>query len=416
MMLKHLGIFGVIAGCLFAIAMAMGGCDETRQMVAPIVTDNGGGDTMMPPVEPNVDDVAEVLPVMPAVLAISGNPETINPDSGAPQGRLTLNATTPERTTSPITSVRFEAKRSGDAAWRTIGTANAATGQEWSAAVDTYALEDTITAESPAARDVSMDSNPYTVRAIAIANGTEYASSATATFSVDNVDDVAPVGPTAILLVEDVAGEIIPDEAGAYTVGGIVDDSVDAPVATFTLQPAAAPNTYALVQLVQTAEDGTVTEIDGYAGAWKITVDVGALENAAYNFHALAMDAAGNVQTDASPKTTVNVRNFRKEDVSDVAVTAVDGRSVENPESPPAAHDSITISLTVANGTVAASELSVTINGTAAESAATEEQGHTFSLTVDVSTLPDGKYTPHAVVTQRNGSVSIELPTITVAP
>ena len=34
------------------------------------------------------------------VLAITVNPETINPDSGAPQGMLTLNATTPERTTS----------------------------------------------------------------------------------------------------------------------------------------------------------------------------------------------------------------------------------------------------------------------------------------------------------------------------
>ena len=358
---------------------------------------------------------AGICPVVPEVLTISVSPAATNPDSGAPQGMLTVNATTPERTTSPITSVRFEAKRSGDAAWTTIGTADAATGQEWSVTVDTTTLDDTITAESPAARDVTKDDNRYTVRAIAIADGMDYPSSVTATFSVDNVDDVAPLGPTAILLVEDAAGVIAPDSSGAYKLGGIVDDSVDAPVATFTLQPIAAPNTYASVKLVQTAEDGTVTEIEGDAGTLKVTVDVGALENAKYSFHALVVDAAGNVQTDESPTTTANVRNFRVKDVSDVAVTAVDGMSVENPESP-VVRDSVTISLTVANGTVASAELSVTINGNTAESETTEEQGHTFSLTVDVSTLPDGKYTPHAVVTQRNGSVSIALPAITVAP
>ena len=360
---------------------------------------------------------AGICPVVPEVLTITVSPAgTTNPDSGAPQGMLTVNATTPERTTSPVTAVRFEAKRAGDAAWTTIATVDSATGQEWSAAVDTTTLEDSITAASPAARDASKDDNLYTVRAIAIADGTDHPSAATATFSVDNVDDVAPLGPTAILLVEDSAGVIAPDSSGEYKLGGIVDDSVDAPVATFTLQPAAAPNTYASVKLVQTAAaDGTVTEIEGEAGMLKITVDVGALENAAYSFQALAVDAAGNVQTDKSPTTTTNVANFRVTDVSDVAVTAVDGVSVENPASP-VARDSVTISLTVANGTVASGELSVTIDSNAATSETVEGPANTFSLTVDVSELPDGKYTPHAVVTQRNGAVSIELPSITVAP
>ena len=359
---------------------------------------------------------AGICPVVPEVLTITVSPAgTTNPDSGAPQGMLTVNATTPERTTSPVTAVRFEAKRAGDAAWTTIATVDSATGQEWSAAVDTTTLEDSITAASPAARDASKDDNLYTVRAIAIADGTDHPSAATATFSVDNVDDVAPLGPTAILLVEDSAGVIAPDSSGEYKLGGIVDDSVDAPVATFTLQPAAAPNTYASVKLVQTDADGTVTEIEGEAGMLKITVDVGALENAAYSFQALAVDAAGNVQTDKSPTTTTNVANFRVTDVSDVAVTAVDGVSVENPASP-VARDSVTISLTVANGTVASGELSVTIDSNAATSETVEGPEDTFSLTIDVSELPDGKYTPHAVVTQRNGAVSIELASITVAP
>ena len=49
MMLKELGNVMVFVGCLFAIVMAMGGCDETQKMVAPMVTENGGG-PMLPPV------------------------------------------------------------------------------------------------------------------------------------------------------------------------------------------------------------------------------------------------------------------------------------------------------------------------------------------------------------------------------
>ena len=47
MTLKHLGTFVVFVGCLFAISMVMGGCEQTQRMVAPIVE---GGDTMLPPV------------------------------------------------------------------------------------------------------------------------------------------------------------------------------------------------------------------------------------------------------------------------------------------------------------------------------------------------------------------------------
>ena len=156
-------------------------------------------------------------------------------------------------------------------------------------------LADTITKKSPAARDASKDDNRYMVRAVLNVNGTEIISPAdvTARFSLDNVDDVAPLGPTAILLVEDGKGVITPNEKGVYTVGGIVDKSVDAPVATFTIQPTAAADTYASVRLVQTTADDTETKIDGEAGELEITVDVGALENAQYSFHALAVDAAG---------------------------------------------------------------------------------------------------------------------------
>ena len=386
------------------------------------------------------------ITVAPQIEAITIDAaEKTNPDSGAPQGTLTINGYTSQRATSDTTEMRFEAKRSSDTEWKAIGTTKVSdsiaiegqeivgiiedlvgtvasgheevpivtTARKWTASIDTTELEDTITADSPAARDVSKDDNTYTVRAVLSVNGTEILSPAgvTATFSVDNVDDVAPVGPTAILLVEDVAGEIIPDEAGAYTVGGIVDDSVNAPVATFTVQPTAAADTYASVRLVQTTEDGTVTDIDGEAGEMKITVDVGALENAQYSFHALAVDAAGNVQTDESPTTAVNVLNFRLADISDVAVTAVDGETVaEPPAEPIPLTTSVTVSLTVANGSLSLEDVTgVTVNGSEMPSETVEEPENTFALTVDMSGLPDGLYTPSGVITQRNGSVSFPL-------
>ena len=242
----------------------------------------------------------------PEVLAIAVDPESItqtNPDSGAPQGTITLHSYSHEISSPPTTAVRFEVKRPSDAEWIDVGTATessateisdatltdvvddlahvavsateAAEGAEgtvvpisrnqmWTIEVDTTTLEDTITAESPAARDASKDDNQYMVRAVAIAeaDGSETLSAdgVTAMFSVDNVDDVPPVGPTNIVAVADVAGMIAANEDGSYTVGGIVDDTVPTPIAIFTTEPTADPITYegASVNLVQTiAEDGS---------------------------------------------------------------------------------------------------------------------------------------------------------------
>ena len=59
-MLKELGNVMVFVGCLFAIVMAMGGCDKTEQMVAPMVTENGGG-PMLPPVGESMPPEGMVL-------------------------------------------------------------------------------------------------------------------------------------------------------------------------------------------------------------------------------------------------------------------------------------------------------------------------------------------------------------------
>ena len=149
-----------------------------------------------------------------------------------------------------------------------------------------------------------------------------------AMFSVDNVDDVAPLGPTNVSVTSVDATDSVLETAedGTYTVGGLVDkydDSVSSPVATFTIEPTAARNTYQSVRLVTDAEGvlvGDATETAEGSGVFEITVDVGTLadgetylENATYMFHALASDAAGNEQADASDtdgsKISVMVEN-----------------------------------------------------------------------------------------------------------
>ena len=124
-----------------------------------------------------------ICPLDPDVVAITvDTPTAMNPDSGGPQGTLTLNAYTPSRTYPAISSVRLAAKGPQDAEWpiesseavehvdgqeladilgdlvSTVGPDKPvvqvnSTYQKWVVSIDTTALADTITAESPAARD-----------------------------------------------------------------------------------------------------------------------------------------------------------------------------------------------------------------------------------------------------------------------
>ena len=402
----------------------------------------------------------------PEVLALAVDPESItktNPDSGAPQGTITVHAYSHEISSPPTKAVRIEVKRPGDAEWIDAGTAtdsmattevsdatltdfvsdlaNTAvsateagetepvainqTYQMWAIDVDTTTLEDTITADSEAARDASKDDNQYMVRAVPIEEADDFADpeaspNATAMFSVDNVDDVSPEGPTHIVAVSDVAGMIRKNEDNSYTVGGIVDDTVPSPIAIFTTEQDAAvdPITYegGSVNLVQTTADGTETVTMGEAGVLDtITIDVGMLENGTYMFHALTVDEFGNVQTDESPKITVHVLNFRVSDVSDLAVIAVDGTDVADaPTEPIPLRESVTVSFMVANGSLAAEELSGAVNGQSMPSESDEDPENTFTLLVEVGSLVDGIYTPDGVVTQRNGSVAFPLTTVNV--
>ncbi len=428
-------------------------------MVRAVATNKLG---LIGPSEPfaiNLD--AGVHPVDFDVIALALDSESItqtNPDSGGPQGTVTISGYTPERTYPEVAS--FQLKIAGEVVGVTgegvvitaeefkalednadviddllglaagtvaLGAASEASIyrddyppnlMKWTVTVDTTALEDTITAESTAVRDATKDENQYIVTASALTDAGELPAPANVKshLSVDNVDDVGPIGPTNIVAVTNVADGVAPqpveaNEDGSYTVGGIVDEAVPSPMDMLTIEPTADPKTYASVKLIQTDAEGNETVTDGEAGVLDITVDVSMLENGTYMFHALAVDEFGNVQTDASPQTAVHVVNFRLSDVTDLAVTAVDGVDVaEPPAEPIPLRDSLTVGFMVANGSLAADQLSASINGAAVASESAEDPEMTFSLSVmEISALPDGAYTPEGVVTQWNGSVSFAL-------
>ena len=260
----------------------------------------------------------------PKVLAITvDEAQTINPDSGAPKGSIMVNAYTPQRAIPVIIGIRFEVKQNKDIQWQSIGEIDKSTAilvreQEkwkWTVEVDTNALDDTITADSPAARDASLDPSPYMLRALAIANGREIVSSdeVMEKFSVDNIDDVAPLGPTKIIEVTMPNGMIPVDETVTYETRKTNTSS-----AVFVIQPTAEARTYSSVRLMRTNPNGTQNECKGMLirSEWReeaapkatsgdssttVKFDISSLKNGLYTFHGLAVDDAGNVQTDDSP-------------------------------------------------------------------------------------------------------------------
>ncbi len=413
----------------------------------------------------------------PGVLAITveNSDGMTNADSGAPKYELTFNAYTYGLTSPPTEGVRFEVKRPGDETWERIpGTdappeeidgsdlAGIVTGlvqitehntvsdgaaefaipgsfHKWSVTVDTrvlarlgedrpdetITLEDTIIRGDAAERDASLDDNQYQVRAISLTPKNmahpEYhqRDGVDAHFSLDNVDDVPPLGPTNITDVADAAGSIEANEDGSYTVGGIVDPTVDTPVAIFTVEPTAEPITYegGSIRVVQTDADGNMTETDGSLEDGTVTVDVGQLANGTYMYHALVADKFGNWQVQGeldmpSPIVTVHVLNFRVSDITDLTVTAVDGEVVEGelPDTIPL-RDSISISFNVNNGSLMVDDLTgILVDGHRVMYTADSNAENSFSLMADeLGSVVDGWYTPHGEVTKRNGSVAFPL-------
>ena len=291
---------------------------------------------------------------------------------------------------------------------------------------------------NPAERDVSKDENQYVVRAYALTPKNENLKPAEypkrdeylerggveAFFSLDNVDDVPPLGPTDITGVSDrdAYGDIQPIEAnedGSYTVGGIVDPDVNSPKGIFHIKPNAEPITYAngSLKLVQTAPDGTETEADGSLADGYVEIDVGALDNGTYMYHALTVDEHGNAQVQGeadlpSPIVTVHVNNFRVRDIMDITVDYVDGVKVDGelPERIPL-RESIGVSFNVPDGTLMVGDLTaVHVNGEQAALAADSPAENEFTLMAsELSKIASGHYTVRGEVTKRNGSVTFPL-------
>ena len=426
----------------------------------------------------------------PGILAITvDDAEVTNPDSGAPQGTVVLNGYTHEITSPPTEMVRFEVSNDGGSEWIDVGTATAdnvmmlteeelpalvadlikaavngnsntpIVSQKWSLEVDTAALlADTISAEEDfdQAHGLKPDDNPYMVRAVAITpkrpDNDETVSEDdvnTASFSVDNIDDVGPLGPTHITMVADVAGEIVANEDGSYTVGGIVavadePSTLQDNIAIFTIDPSARPVTYVggKARLVRTNPDGTSTFVDSDtafvgdtdAEVLAITINVDELDGT-YTFHALAVDAFSNPQehnlennalidTNGMPSITVHVVNFRVTDIMELAVIGVDGVEVETPPAEPIPlRESLKVNFNVTASkaddpnrmyTLNLDELSGASDDVlrAVPSEAAEDLEKTFSLMVTLNQLSDGLYTPHGVVTKRNGWVGFPLANI----
>ena len=432
----------------------------------------------------------DVCPVPPTVLGVEVTLQETNPDSdpdinnldsegnhadgplvGGAMGNITVAAYTPYRTGPVTDKIRFEVRRRDDTEWMMVennvgmesvvvkaedmpesiasvvqglvgmvadGTPTVPipdTYRKWWVDIDTKMLDDTITnADAAEGRDVRVDANPWIVRAVAIAGGADHTNDRVhASFSVDNVDDVAPLESTMIVMVSDNAGMLMASEVGVFTVGGIVDETVPAPVAILTAKPRAHVSTFDHIKLMVNMRnaDGTLGAMvdvgkvvfESSGGYYTATLDVSDLANAEYGFQALAVDKAMNVE----------------KKVDDVA-TDID---VENYTPPP---DSVTISeadditeahrggylvtksftFTVVAEGIHPPEIDVMLGGSSARGAGlltvekTDDGGggladpRTFVVTLDTSTTPDGKYMPDGVVTKRNGSSIFELPMINI--
>ena len=393
-------------------------------------------------------------PIEPEIHDLAHSVTDRNPDSNAPRGAIMLQAITRELTSPPSMSVVFEARRMQGEEWMSVGEAAIAdsvveealtdaleealeevvdgeqtavivpTRRVWSFELDSTTLEDTIAVGDPAERDVMLDENPYVLRAAAVdENGTRYESveALSQSFSVDNIDDVPPLTGTAILQVADAAGVIEAIES-IFTVGGIVDESVDAPVAMVMSMPIADPKTYSRVDLLinRRNDDGSLgdavveTAFEMGEENYTTTADVSTLENGAYLFQALAMDEVGNQEVrDLVLAISVDVANFIPPPDIDLNGQTVEAVTEAYPDGFPISR---TYELAVTGIALNAGDIDVLVDGRSANelgalTVTTVEEGasSTFMLAIDTTLLEEGLHALDLQVTKRNGSITFVL-------
>ena len=391
-------------------------------------------------------------PIEAAIHDLAHTVTDRNPDSDAPRGPIMLQAITRELTSPPSMSVVFEVLQGEE--WQAVGEVTMAdsvvdesivdaleealeevvdgetsavlvpTRRVWSFELDSTTLEDTIAVGDAAERDVTQDDNPYVLRAVAVdANGTRYESTEelSQSFSVDNVDDVPPLTGTEILQVADAAG-VIEMMEGVFTVGGIVAEGVDAPVAMLMAMPIADPKTYNRVDVLinRRNDDGSlgdaVAEMAFEMGEenYTSTVDVSTLENGAYLFQALAMDEVGNQEVrDLALAISVDVANFIPPPEIDLNGQTVEEVTEAYPGGFPISR---TYEFTVTGIALNAGDIDVLVDGRSANelgalTVTTVEEGasSTFTLAIDTTLLEEGLHALDLQVTKRNGSITFAL-------
>ena len=430
-----------------------------------VATDDAGN--VNTAAEPQTVEVDTAVP--PTVVGIEVTVDETNPDSdpdtndldgecnsvygplvGGAMGHITVSAYTPYNT-SPVTdAVRFEIRRQKDAAWMRVeematestvaeGTLNRY--RKWLIELDTTGLNDTITKDGPAGgRDVRVDANPYLIRAVAIAGGEAHTGDDDlyASFSVDNIDDVAPLESTVIVAISDNIGTVTASDAGVFTCGGIVAEGVAPPVVTLIAKPRAHIKTFDHIRLVvntryangthgPVVDVGEVVFEEVECNRYTATVDVSPLPNAEYAFQALAVDAAMNLEKKvASAGTPVDVANYLPPPESVTTVDWMDNTEKDvavlieaYPNGYPITQQ---FTFTVVAAGIYPGELDVVFAGASARAAGTltveqtKDGGggladpRTFVVTLDLATTPDGTYPLTGLITKRNGASTFRLP------
>ncbi len=413
----------------------------------------------------------------PEVTAIHMQAMELHPDSGAPQGTITVSAFTQAMTSPDTAAVQLEIRRSADAAdaWQPLGIVQLADTtvtshvqiaiiedlvsavingsptapidllyREWQLSVDSAILEDTILDDSPAASDASLDDNPYVLRAIAVdtaSTGYPSAEGVTDSFSTDNYS------PTAITQIANEVEMVAPREDGSYYVSGLLAENVPDPMLTLTAWTGAHPSAFTggikltVTDTVSGASIGIPETGFNDSGNYTYTgnFNLGSIPNGTYTFMAVAHAADGSTEERiVAMEITVEVGNFTPpENFADPSVDILSVIDTENevrspseidtmyPIGFPAISDKITFTLTVPN--VAASDLDVLIGDGAISgrmSGALTEDGMmvtanadgttSFEITLDTTQFDEGMLNLVGTVTKPNGSVPFGLPSIRV--
>lgn len=404
----------------------------------------------------------------PEVSAVYATVAEHHPESDAAQGTIRISAFTQAMTNPNATEMHFEVRRSADADWirlpdvAQIGPDSTVTShvqisiiedlinsiisgaptapisplyREWSIAINSATLEDTILDDTPAASDASLDENPWVVRAVAVdMASTEYpaADGIEDRFSVDNYS------PTTITTVANEVEMVAPRADGSYYVSGLIHESVPSPMLKLTAWTGAHPNGFTGgIMLAVNDASGTAMEIPATAFealgnyTYRGVFDLGSIPNGTYTFMAVAHAADGSPETRIDAKAiTVEVGNFTPpENFGDPTVDIVRVINTQgNPHSPseidaqytaglPAVGEEVCATLIVPN--VSAGDLDVLIGADLMSALAMGSitithmpEINELEICVDTSGLDEGIYGLAGLVSKPNGSIQFGLPSI----